>query len=191
MAEKVESGNFVQVHYTGTFDDNTVFDSSDGKDPLEVLAGTGMLIKGFDEALIGMVDGEKKEITIEAKDAYGEPNDMLIQNVPRAELSDDMTPEVGMVLGVKAPNGQVFPATIKEVTEEEIVLDANHPLAGKTLHFKLELVSHREPTEDDMAKFNHSHEGHSCGCGDDGECCGSGACGSEEGDSCGCGHDHN
>ncbi|MBN1175826.1 peptidylprolyl isomerase [Candidatus Woesearchaeota archaeon] len=184
MAENVENGNLVQVHYTGTFDDGTVFDSSDGKDPLEVLAGTGMLIKGFDDALIGMKDGEEKEITIAPADAYGEPNDMLIQKIPRSELSDEITPEVGMVLGVKAPTGQVFPATITEVTDAEIVLDANHPLAGKTLHFKLSMVSHREPTEEDMAKF--APQGHSCGDGD--------SCGCEEGDSCGdscgCGHDH-
>jgi len=183
MAEKVENGNFVQVHYTGTFDDNTVFDSSDGKDPLEVLAGNGMLIKGFDEALIGMKDGDKKEITVEAKDAYGEPNEMLVQKIPRKELSPEITPEVGMVLGVKAPTGQVFPATIKEVNDDEILLDANHPLAGKTLHFKLELISHREPTSEDLAKFAPPPS--SCGCGD-------GSCGSDEGESCGdsCNHDH-
>lgn len=185
MAENVENGNFVQVHYTGTFDDGTVFDSSEGKDPLEVLAGNGMLIKGFDEALIGMTDGEKKEITIESKDAYGDPNEMLVQKVPRKELSDEVTPEVGMVLGVKAPNGQVFPATITEVSDEEITLDANHPLAGKTLHFKLELVAHREPTEEDMAKFAAPHNHDGCGCGD-------GSCGDGEGESCGdaCGCDH-
>lgn len=184
MAENVENGNLVQVHYTGTFDDGTVFDSSEGKDPLEVLAGAGMLIKGFDDALIGMKDGEEKEITIEPKDAYGEPNDMLVQKIPRSELSDEITPEVGMVLGVKAPTGQVFPATIKEVSDDEIVLDANHPLAGKTLHFKLSMVAHREPTEEDMAKF--TPQSHSCGCGD-------GSCESDDdscGDSCGCNHDH-
>lgn len=186
MAETVENGNFVQVHYTGTFDDGTVFDSSEGKDALEVLAGNGMLIKGFDDALIGMKDGEEKEITIAPENAYGEPNEMLVQKVPRKELSDEVTPEVGMVLGVKAPNGQVFPATIKEVTEEEILLDANHPLAGKTLHFKLQMVSHREPTPEDLAKFT-APQGEGCGCGD-------GACGSEDGegcgDACGCDHEH-
>ena len=182
MAENVEQGNFVQVHYTGTFDDGTVFDSSDGKDPLEVLAGNGMLIKGFDDALMGMKDGEEKEITIEPKDAYGEPNEMLVQKIPRKELSDEITPEVGMVLGVKAPTGQVFPATIKEVNDEEILLDANHPLAGKTLHFKLQLVAHRVPTEEDMAKFAPHDHGHSCSCGsEEGESCG---------DNCSCDHDH-
>ena len=183
---KVEKGNFVQVHYTGTFEDGTVFDSSDGKDPLEVLAGQGMLIKGFDDALVGMADGEAKEIDIKAEDAYGERNDQLIQTVPRKDLGDDITPEIGMTLGIKAPTGQVFPATITKVTDEEIELDANHPLAGKNLHFKLSVVASRTPTDEDMEKFmpKASSCGGDCACGD-GE--------KEDGESCGdsCGHDHN
>ncbi|MCF7798764.1 peptidylprolyl isomerase [Candidatus Woesearchaeota archaeon] len=162
MAEKVEKGHFVQLHYTGTFKDNgETFDSSEGKDPLEVLAGQGMLIKGFDNALVGMLEGEEKEIDIVANDAYGQPNEELIKAVPKTDLGDGMKPEVGMTIGIRAPTGQVFPATIKEVKDKELVIDANHPLAGKDLHFKLKVMTTRKPTKEDMAKF--MPQGDSCG----------------------------
>jgi len=153
MTENVEEGHFVQVDYTGTFADGTVFDTSEGKQPLEVLAGKGMLIKGFDSALIGMKVGEEKEVDVKPENAYGQRQDDLIRKVPRSEIGKDMTPEVGMMIGVKAPTGQVFPATITEVNDNEITIDANHPLAGKDLHFKLKVVATREPTEEDLKKF--------------------------------------
>jgi len=160
MTEKVEKGHFVQVHYTGTFDNGDVFDSSEGKEPLEVLAGQGMLIKGFDNALIGMGVGEEKEIAIASADAYGQPNKDLVRTVPKKDLGEDITPEVGMTLGIKAPTGQVFPATITQVKDEEITIDANHPLAGKDLHFKLKLLATRVPTEEDLKKFQPQSCGH-------------------------------
>lgn len=177
MTENVKEGHFVQVDYTGTFPDGTVFDTSEGKQPLEVLAGKGMLIKGFDNALVGMAVGSEKEVDVEPADAYGERQDDLLRKVPRSEIGSDMTPEVGMMIGVKAPTGQVFPATITEVTDDEITIDANHPLAGKKLHFKLKVVATREPTEEDLKKFQPK-EG--CGCED-------GDCGDKDcGDDCNC-----
>jgi FKBP-type peptidyl-prolyl cis-trans isomerase 2 len=171
MAEnKVENGHFVKVHYTGTFTDGTVFDSSEGKQALEVLAGQGMLIKGFDEALIGMEVGEEKEVDISSENAYGEKRAELVKEVPKKDLGADIKPEIGMVLGIKAPTGQVFPATITEVKEDSIMLDANHPLAGKDLHFKLKVEETRKPTDDDLAKFAppvHEHGDHCESCSSD------------------------
>jgi peptidylprolyl isomerase len=157
---KVENGNYVQVHYTGTLEDGSVFDSSEGKEPLETLVGHQMLIKGFDNALVGMEEGEEKEITIPKDEAYGDRHEELIRDIPLSELGEDIKPEVGMTLGVKSPEGQVFPATVKEVTDEKIVLDANHPLAGQTLKFKLKLVSTRAATDDDKKKFGHENCDH-------------------------------
>ena len=153
MTEKIEKGNYVEVHYTGTFDDGSVFDSSDGKDPLSVLAGEGMLIKGFDNALLEMQVGDDKEITIAPADAYGDRNDQLIRTITKSDIGGDLIPEVGMMIGVQAPTGQTFPAVITKVEKETVEIDANHPLAGKTLHFKLKVELAREPTEEDMKKF--------------------------------------
>ena len=155
----VENGNLVKIHYTGTYEDGSVFDSSDGKDPLEALAGRGMLVKGLDQELVGMKVGEEKEIDITPENGYGDRRDDLIRDVPKSELGDEITPEVGMTLGVKAPTGQVFPAVIKDVQEEKIVLDANHPLAGKNLHFKIKVEDTRAPTEEDMKKFMPEGQG--------------------------------
>lgn len=177
MAEnEVQTGNYVQIHYTGSFPDGEVFDSSEGKDPLEVLAGQGMLIKGFDAALLGMKVGEEKEVDIKSEDAYGEHRPELIREIKNEELGDDIKPEVGMMLGVKAPTGQVFPATVTEVTEDGIKLDANHPLAGKDLHFKIKIEATRTPTEEDMKKFQ-PEQGGCCGGSCNNEECGEGGCG--------------
>ncbi len=166
---KVEKGHFVRLHYTGKFEDGTVFDSSEGKEPLEVLAGQGFLIKGFDDALIDMKEGEKKDVKIPAAEAYGEHRKELIQEVPIKDLGD-IKPEVGMTLGITAPTGQVFPATIVEVKEDTIMLDANHPLAGKDLQFKIKIEETRKPTDEDLAKFappQHEHGDQCSTCNDD------------------------
>lgn len=173
----VEKGHFVKVKYTGTFTDGTVFDSSEGKEALEVLAGKGMLIKGFDEALVGMKEGEEKEIDIPSDKGYGQRRDELIKEVPKSDLGKDVKPEVGMMLGIKAPTGQVFPATITEVKDDTITLDANHPLAGKDLHFKLKVETTRVPTDDDLAKFMPPEHESSCSTCESGDSCSDGSCG--------------
>ncbi len=138
----VKKGDKVKVDYTGTLDDGTVFDSSthDGHShPLEFEVGSGQIIKGFDEAVIGMEPGDEKDIHIDAKDAYGDPNSELIQKVPREQLpKEDL--KKGMMLAMNMPNGQQLPGTIKEVSEKEVTIDFNHPLAGKALNFKIKLV---------------------------------------------------
>lgn len=146
----VEKGNKIKVEYTGTFDNGDVFDSSEKHgQPLEFEVGAGMVIKGFDEAVIGMEVGDEKEVKIEAKDAYGEPNDQLKQTVPKDQLPKDQEPQVGMVLGIATPDGRQFPAKIIEVNDDNIVIDLNHPLAGKNLNFRLKLVSIEEASAEE------------------------------------------
>jgi len=138
----VKKGDKVKVEYTGTFEDGTVFDSSEkhGK-PLEFEVGAGQVIKGFDEAMIGMETDEEKEVKIEPKEAYGDVDARLVKKVPKEQLPKDKELKAGMMLGVTLPNGQQMPAKIKEVGDTEVTVDLNHPLAGKILNFKLKLVA--------------------------------------------------
>ncbi len=133
-------GNTVKIHYTGTLDDGTQFDSSAGAEPLEFALGRGQVIPGFDNAVSGMAVGEKKTVDILPEDAYGERHEEMVQEVPREALGDDMEPEVGMPLQAQGPDGQVFDLVIIEVAEETVRVDGNHPLAGRTLTFDIELV---------------------------------------------------
>lgn len=138
----VKNGDKIKVEYEGKLEDGTVFDSSEkhGK-PLEVEVGTGQLIKGFESALIGMEPGEEKEIKLQPADAYGEQNPQMVQKLPRDKLPPEPEPQPGMVLGVKLPDGAQFPAKIMEVTDNEVTIDLNHPLAGKVLIFKIKIVA--------------------------------------------------
>ncbi len=133
-------GDVVLVHYTGTLDDGSEFDSSRDRDPLELTLGEHQVIKGFEKELAGMKKGEKKQITIEAADAYGDENPELRQSVPREALGD-IQPEVGMMLALQHPAAPMpIPVRIVEVDDKTVTIDLNHPLAGKRLHFALELV---------------------------------------------------
>lgn len=138
---QAKSGDTVRVHYTGTLDDGTQFDSSAGREPLEFVLGTGQVIPGFDQAVEGMVIGAAKEVRIPAVEAYGERNPELTQEVPKSALPGDMTPEVGMPLQARGPDGQVFNLVVTAVADESITVDGNHPLAGQALNFALELVA--------------------------------------------------
>ncbi len=135
----VKKGDKIKVEYEGKLDDGTVFDKSEGRGPLEFEAGSGKVIKGFDDAVIGMEKGEEKEVKIESKDAYGDPNPQLMQKVPRENLPKEPELKPGMMLMMKAPNGQQFPAKITEINEKEATLDLNHPLVGKDLNFKIKI----------------------------------------------------
>ena len=137
---KVETGSKVFLDYEGRFEDGEVFDSSAKDSPLEFIAGSGQVILGFDNAALDMEEGEEKEFEIEPKDAYGEINEELKKEVPKSALPPEQTPEVGMTLVMNAPNGQQIPAKISEVNEENVVIDLNHPLAGKKLTFKIKIV---------------------------------------------------
>ena len=139
-----KQGDSVKVHYTGSLADGTQFDSSVGVDPLEFTLGSGQVITGFDEAVTGMEPGERKNVTIPADKAYGQRNEEMVINAPRAKMPDNITPEVGMQLQLSGPNNQPILVKIIEVTDDYVQLDANPPLAGEDLIFELELVSIEE-----------------------------------------------
>ncbi|MDE3235962.1 MAG: peptidylprolyl isomerase [Bacteroidota bacterium] len=138
--QQVKKGDTIKIHYHGKLEDGTTFDSSAGREPLEFEVGGGMVIAGFDEGVTGMAVGEKKTIHIPFMEAYGPVQEEMIMEFPRNRFPEDMTPEVGMQLSMSNSAGQSFPVVIVEVKEEVVILDANHPLAGKDLIFDLELV---------------------------------------------------
>lgn len=135
----VKEGDKIKVHYTGSLEDGTVFDSSEGKEPIEFEAGKGMVIKGFDSAVIGMEKGDEKEVTIKPDEAYGTSNDQLFQKVPKDQFPKDQEIKPGMMMLLKAPDGRQIPAKVASIDGEEVTIDLNHPLAGKTLKFKIKV----------------------------------------------------
>jgi peptidylprolyl isomerase len=137
---QAKSGDTVKIHYTGTLDDGTEFDSSAGREPLEFALGGGQVIAGFDNAVDGMSVGENKTVTIPPGEAYGDRHEQLVQEVPKTSLPEDMQPEVGMQLQSQSSDGQIMNLVIAEVADESITVDANHPLAGQALTFAIELV---------------------------------------------------
>ena len=147
--EKVETGLFVSVHYKGTLKNGEVFDTSEGRHPLEVEMGAGQMIAGFEKALIGMALNEKKVFTLAPEDAYGQKDDSLTHSFPRADVPPQINPEVGQTVALASQEGQQVPALITEVDDEKVVVDLNHPLAGETLTFDIEVVGISEkPTQD-------------------------------------------
>ena len=136
----VQSGNTIKIHYHGRLNDGTVFDSSNGRSPLEFTVGTGSVIKGFDEGVKGMSVGDKKTIEIPFLEAYGPEDPSMIIEFPKNQLPEDLQPEPGMQLTMNNAAGDQFPVVVTEVNPGSIVLNANHPLAGKDLIFDLELV---------------------------------------------------
>jgi len=141
MKITVKNGNKVKVHYTGRFEDGKVFDSSVDREPLDVEVGTAQVIKGFEDGLLGMQEGERKTISVSPEDGYGLPDPALLIEIPNANIPKDFTPKIGMKLSLADKKGQSVMVTVTEIGDESIQLDANHPLAGKTLVFDLELVS--------------------------------------------------
>lgn len=137
---KVQDNHTIRVHYTGTLTDGTMFDSSEGREPLEFTVGAGQVIPGFDNAVREMTVGTSKEFLIPCDEAYGQRDERLIQKVERNLLPADLKPEVGMMLSSTLPNGEQIPVKVSEVEEAHIMIDANHPLAGQDLNFKIELV---------------------------------------------------
>lgn len=136
-----KSGDSVRIHYTGTLSDGSVFDSSEGRDPLEFTLGAGQVIAGFDAAVSGMAVGDKTVAEIPCDQAYGPIDPANRQDVPRDQIPAEIPLEKGMMLQMQSPQGQVIPVTVVEISEETVTLDANHALAGKDLTFALELVS--------------------------------------------------
>jgi len=135
------AGDTVKVHYTGRLDDGRVFDSSKQRDPLELTLGDGRVIPGFEEAIAAMQPGEERTVRIPADRAYGRHRSELVLAVDRSELPPDIQPQVGQHLQVQHDDGEVTVVRVAEVSDEQVTIDANHPLAGHDLTFELELVA--------------------------------------------------
>lgn len=158
----VKSGDTVLVHYTGKLDSGEEFDSSKGLEPLEFTLGTAQVIAGFEKAVDGLEKGKSVTVRIEPADAYGERSEELFFAVPKADLPEDITPEAGLPLMLYTEQGPME-VTVSEIKDDEILLDANHPLAGEALTFEIELVDILDgPTEKDDCSDDDCK---SCGCG--------------------------
>ena len=138
---QAKQGDKVTLHYTGKLGDGTIFDSSEGRDPLPVTLGSGQVIVGFEEAVIGMSVGESKTVTIPHDKAYGSYDEAKVIDFPTNRIPSDIEPEVGMKLQLQNQEGQPFTVFVTEITEEHIKLDANSPLAGQDLVFDIELMT--------------------------------------------------
>lgn len=139
---QAKAGDTVQVHYTGTLTDGTVFDSSKGRNPLEFTLGSGQVIRGFDEGITGMEIGQSKTVNIPVEDAYGPAHEEMIFTLNRTDIPDDIPLEEGMTLNMHEDgNPQAIPVIVRELTDDSVTLDANHPLAGHDLVFEVELIS--------------------------------------------------
>ncbi len=152
----VQKGEWIKVEYEGTFDDGTVFDSTNmnGGDPLKFQVGAGQLIKGFDNSVIGKNLGEEYTIRLEPSEAYGERREGFSQKISKDQFPKNLEIEPGMMLMVMGPQGQT-PASIKSVEEDHVIIDLNHPMAGKTLNFKIKVVDTKLDPDPPSA----------CGCG--------------------------
>jgi FKBP-type peptidyl-prolyl cis-trans isomerase 2 len=137
---QAKNGDKVKVHYTGKFEDGEIFDTSSGREPLQFTLGSGDLISGFDQAVVGMNIEDKKTETIPPAKAYGDRTNDMIMEVEKQYLPQNMEPKVGMVLEMEHASGGIIPVQITMVNDNTVTIDANHPLAGKTLIFDIELV---------------------------------------------------
>ena len=138
---EAKSGDTVRVHYTGSLQDGTQFDSSRGREPLELTLGTGQVIAGFETAVEGMSVGDTKTVTVPAEEAYGPHRDGLTQEIPRNAIPDDIELSNGMLLQAQGPEGQDLTLTVLAFDDQKVKIDGNHPLAGKDLIFELELMA--------------------------------------------------
>ncbi len=137
---QVKNNDTVKIHYTGKLEDGQVFDSSVERDPIEFTIGGGQIIPGLEKGLIDMEVNEKKTIQVPQTEAYGDVQKELFQEIPKDQLPQEITPEVGMGLVAKNPDGSERQLRVAEVKDESIIIDANHPLAGKDLIFDVEVV---------------------------------------------------
>lgn len=135
----VAPGKTVKVHYKGTLDDGSIFDTSEGRDPLEFQVGSGQVIPGFDAAIQNMDEGATETITIPSAEAYGEVREDMIATIPHEQFPDGLNPEIGQTLQLKTPDG-ALPVRVVDVQNEGVTIDGNHPLAGQNLTFELTVV---------------------------------------------------
>jgi peptidylprolyl isomerase len=137
---RASHGDTVQVHYAGRLDDGTVFDSSEGRDPLQFTLGAGQVIPGFEKAVEGMSVGDQSTTRVPAEEAYGPRSDELVLRVQRSQFPEGVTPEVGQRFQMRTDDGSTVRVTVTETQEDTVEIDANHPLAGQALTFDVELV---------------------------------------------------
>lgn len=168
--EKVENGLFVMVDYTGTLDSGEVFDSSEGRQPLEVQMGSGSVIPGFEAALMGMSLNETKTVTLSPEEAYGNRDESRIHNFPKTEIPAGMEPQVGQTLMLSSPQGQQIPARVSDTEGDHVTFDLNHPLAGQALTFKLEVVAINDAATQPQTGCGSDCSSGGCDCGSEG-CC--------------------
>jgi peptidylprolyl isomerase len=140
VAETIKAGDTISVNYTGRFENGEVFDSSEGREPLKFTVGAGQLIAGFDKAVVGLKTGDKTTVTLAPEEGYGEHRPEMIIEVPKENVPENMEVSVGQRLHLRDQQGRPVPAEVIEITETAIRLDANHPMAGKTLIFDIEVV---------------------------------------------------
>ena len=156
--EKVENGLYISVEYTGTLQNGEVFDTSQRGQPLEIQIGAGELIEGFERELMGMSINEKKSFTLDPEDAYGQRDESLTRDFARADFPPEIEPQKGMTVALQTPEGRQIPAQITYLDEEKLSVDLNHPLAGQTLTYKIEVVGiSQTPTQ--------KRQRHGCGSG--------------------------
>lgn len=151
---QISADKVVLINYTLTDDAGEILDSSEGQEPLPYLHGHGNIVPGLEAGLEGLKVGDKKQVTVAPEDGYGEPSDDAIHKVPQSEFPAEIPREVGLQIFAEGPGGQNFPLWIKEVDDEFITVDGNHPLAGTTLHFDVEVVEVRDASEEELA---HGH----------------------------------
>ena len=178
MTELIKAGDTIAVDYTGKLENGEEFDSSIGKTPLKFTVGAGMLIKGFDEAVIGMGVGESKTVTIPPEKGYGPRNEEAFVEIKKDLIPEEVPLAVGLILELQGPEGQPVPASVAEIGDEIVKMDINHGLAGKTLVFDIT-----------VREMGLEPEPHQCGCGSHSHGCKDGdhGCGSDSKDGCGCG----
>jgi peptidylprolyl isomerase len=138
--KKAKTGDKVKAHYTGKLEDGTVFDSSRDRGPLEFSIGDNQVIKGFEEAVIGMAEEESKTFTVAPEEAYGQRREDLVITLQRSQIPQNIELKEGLHLQMRQQDGTVFNVMVSGVSEEKVTLDANHPLAGRDLTFEIEVV---------------------------------------------------
>jgi FKBP-type peptidyl-prolyl cis-trans isomerase SlyD len=156
---KIGKNSVVSMEYTLKDDAGEVVDSSEGSEPLTYLHGHGQIVAGLERALDGKVKGDKVTVTVSPKDGYGERNDKKVMQIERSRLPGEMKPEVGMQLAAEGPGGEVVPLWITKIAGDDITLDGNHPMAGKALHFAVEIKDIREATKQEL-DHGHVHGAH-------------------------------
>jgi len=186
---KIAENKVVKLNYKGTLLSGEVFDSSEGREPLEFIFGVGMIIPGLENGIKGLKVGDKKKVSVKAEEAYGPRMDEAVQEVPKQHFPAEIPLKVGMQLAAQGPHG-VIPVVIADIRETTVMVDFNHPLAGKDLVFEIEVVEVRDASAEELSHGHthgedghHGHDHHGHAHGEEDGCCGSGSCGSSEGKS--------